>query len=337
MLRRMTIPTGARRALSILALAAGTALLLWQVRETGAGEIARGFYAVGAWGSLAILVLSLLRFAARSTGWSALIEVETPPGRTLAAVIAGDAAGNLTPLSWLVSEPAKAAMLVWAVPGLATSRALAALAAETFFFGVSVAIYSMFGAIALLYVYDIDKSLQVAGLVTLAAMAVCVVIAVWMSLRKPTVVGSALSRLPFGPIRRLGEKVRAFERTAYASTTHPAARVGVVVAAAAFFHLLSLAEMWLTLWLITGESLLIPAFVLDTVGRLTNVVFKMIPLQLGVLQVGSELVARATGLAPGVGVTISLVRTARVILWAGVGLLILARYSTNNQQPTTNN
>jgi hypothetical protein len=52
------------------------------------------------------------------------------------------------------------------------------------------------------------------------------------------------------------------------------------------FHVLSFLEMWLTLWLVTGQSLPVAAFILDTVGRLTNAFFKVIPLQLGVLQVG---------------------------------------------------
>jgi hypothetical protein len=181
-----------RRALSLVAVAFGGALLVWQIREIGTEEIARGFAAVGVWGAVAILLLSGLRFLARSTGWTALLTTDTPPGHALGAVIAGDAAGNLTPLSMLVSEPAKAAVLAWAVPGVSTRDALAALAAETFFFGVSVALYVLLGVGALLYAYDIDPSLRLAGLVTLSAMTIALVIASWMALKRPTVVGSTL-------------------------------------------------------------------------------------------------------------------------------------------------
>ena len=314
-----------RGVLSAIAVVAGAGLLVWQVRETGVQEISRGLLAVGGWGAVAILLLSWLRFAARSTGWTALIATDTPPGRAVAAVIAGDAAGNLTPLSMLVSEPAKAALLSWSVPYLSTTAALASLAAEMFFFGVSVAVYVILGAGALLYVYPVDATVRTAGLVTVGAMSMALLLAVWMALRKPSVVGAILSRVPVPPIRAIAGRVRAFEQTAYASTTHPGARLGVVAVAAAIFHVLSFLELWLTLWLITGESQIVAAFVLDTVGRLTNVLFKVVPFQLGVLQVGSELVARAIGLAPGIGVTVSLVRTARVLVWSVVGLLILAR------------
>jgi hypothetical protein len=341
----------ARRWLvTAIAVAAGIALLIWQVHRTGADNIARGLAAVGWWGAGGILVLSLLRFTARSTGWAALIPADTPPGRALAAMIAGEAAGSLTPLSFVVSEPTKAAYLGASLEAVGTKGALAALAAETFFFGVSVGIYVMAGAAALLYVYPVDHDLQLAGAAALALMAAGLCLAAVLAWRKPRVVSAVLERIARavmpagvnsggstggsgGSIGGVIDHVRAFEHLAYGSTGHPAARIGIVVFAATMFHVLSFLELWLTLWLITGESLPAAAFILDTVGRLTNVLFKMIPLQLGVLQVGSEMVARAIGLAPGVGVTVSLVRTVRVLFWSAIGLvLLLSRSKVKGQR-----
>jgi hypothetical protein len=85
------------------------------------------------------------------------------------------------------------------------------------------------------------------------------------------------------------------------------------------------------LWLITGESLPAAAFILDTVGRLTNIIFKMVPMQLGVLQVGSELVAGALGLPAGTGVTASLIRTIRLLIWTFVGLGLTVRAGINSR------
>jgi len=316
-----------RRALSTIAVAAGLALLAWQVNRTGVANITQGLTLVGWWGAIGILILSLLRFGARSTAWSALIPAETPPGRALAAIIAGEAVGALTPLSMIVSEPAKAAYLAAgsALGSVGVTGALAALAAETFIFAVSVALYIVAGTGVLLYVYPIDATMRVAGLAALAGMTAVLTVAAFMAWRKPAVVSATLARVPIRQIASLSARVHAFEQTAYGSTGHSTARLGVVVAAEAAFHVLSFLELWLTLWLITGESHIAAAFILDTVGRLTNVVFKMIPLQLGVLQVGSELVARAMGLPAGVGVTVSLVRTLRVLVWAGVGLALLGR------------
>jgi hypothetical protein len=314
-----------RRLLTAIAATAGLALLAWQVRATGADNIVRGMAAVGWWGAAGVLALSLARFVARSTAWSALIPADTPPGRALAAIIAGEAVGALTPLSLLVSEPAKAAYLGPALPSVGTAGALAALVAETFFFSVSVAIYVMLGAAALLVAYPVNDVMRAAGLAALGGMTGVLGIATWMAWRKPTLAGALVSRIPVRAVANLAGAVQAFERTAYRSTGHAGARLGVVASAESAFHVLSFAELWFTLWLITGESHMAAAFILDTVGRVTNIVFKMVPLQLGVLQVGSELVAVAVGLAPGVGVTVSLVRTIRVLAWSVVGLGLMGR------------
>jgi hypothetical protein len=324
MLRVMT----RRWILAALAVVLGTALLVWQVRETGTDNILRGMAAVGWMGAGGILLLSFFRFVVRSTGWSALIAGETPPGRALAAMLVGEALGSLTPLSFVVSEPAKAAFLASKRGGVTTGAALAALAAETFIFGVSVAIYIILGAATLLYVYPVDEGLRMAGLWALAGMSAALCGAAWMAWHKPALASALIRRVPLKPAAAFADRVNAFERSAYGSTMHDSARVGVVIACATLFHLLSYLELWLTLWLITGESLPAAAFVLDTVGRLTNVLFKVIPLQLGVLQVGSELVARAMALPPGVGVTVALVRTVRVLFWSSIGVGLLARRTT---------
>jgi len=319
--------------MTAIAVAAGLTLLAWQVQRTGTDNIARGLMAVGWWGAAGIAVLSLLRFTARSTGWSALIPVDVPPGRALAAMIAGEAVGSLTPLSFAISEPTKAAYLGRSIGSVGTRGALAALAAETFIFGISVGLYVMAGAAALLYAYPVDRDVRLAGMAAIGLTAAGLAVAGLMAWRKPHVVSGVLARVPgASSFTALVDHVRAFEQLAYGSTAHPAARLGIVILAATMFHVLSFLELWLTLWLVTGESHAAAAFILDTVGRLTNVLFKMIPLQLGVLQIGSELVARAIGLAPGVGVTVSLIRTVRVMAWSAVGLGLLVGKARPSQK-----
>jgi len=322
----MLAPMRSRRGwITLAAAVVGLALLIWQVRATGVDNIARGLAAVGWLGSAGVLVISLLRFVARSTAWTALIPTDTPPGRALAAIIAGEAVGVLTPLSLLVSEPAKAAYLGSAIPSVGITGALAALVAETFFFSVSVAIYVMLGTAMLLYAYPVDATIRIAGLSVLGGMTGVLIGAAWLAWRKPTVASAIVARLRIRTITELASTVRSFEHTAYRASGHTSARLGIVVASEIGFHVLSFLEMWLTLWLITGESHIAAAFILDTVGRATNVIFKVVPLQLGVLQIGSEIVANALGMPPGTGVAVSLIRTIRVLVWAVVGLGLAVR------------
>jgi hypothetical protein len=141
-----------------------------------------------------------------------------------------------------------------------------------------------------------------------------------MAWQRPKIASAMLSRLPVPKLAAMIERVRDFELQAYGSAGGHGRPIATVVSWHAFFHAMSFAEAWLTLWLLTGESLPLAALVLDTFQRVSNIVFKMIPVRLGVDQVGSEMVALAIGLPPGIGLKMSLVRTARVLVWAIVGL-----------------
>ena len=319
-----------RRVLTLLAVAAGLALLVWQVRAIGWSEIARGFASVGWLGFAAVLLISFGRFVCRGTAWLALLRERMRLSRAIAAFLGGDAAGNLTPLGLLASEPAKAAML--GNPG-GLGRALAALAAETYVFSVSVAAYVQRGTAALLILFPLDRSTELVAVISLAVMAGVLLGAGWVAWTRPAAISAALGRIGIARLARVVDRVRAFETTLYGTVGGNTAGVRTVIVSEIIFHVLSFLEMWLTLWLVTAESQPLAAFVLDAFGRVANIAFKMIPLQLGVLQVGSEMVGRALGLAPGVGTTLSLVRTARVMVWAAVGLLL--QLTTNNSQPTS--
>ena len=324
------IPPVRRSVLAVLALSVGAALLVWQVHQLGLERITSGLSQVG-WGFLLILLLSLLRFVARSIAWTTLIGQPVPIGRAVAATISGDALGNVTPLSLLVSEPVKA-MYLDAGPG--SSRSLAALAAENFFYSVSVGIYVTLGTAAMLRAFPLPPEIHVAGVTALGLMALVLAVAGWTAWQKPTLASAVVSRLPFGRLAAVVDRVRDFEVRTYGSAGGQGRRLGVVVVCETAFHLLSFLETWLTVWLVTGVSSPLAAFVLDTFNRIVNIVAKMIPLRLGVDQVTSERVAVAIGLGPAIGTMVSLIRTGRMMVWAAVGLLLLTRRSLGQARNT---
>jgi len=319
-----------RRAVAgLLLLVAGAALLVWQVREKGASDILSGFRSVGPWFAV-ILGLSLLRFVARTRAWLTFIDVRVPTMPALAATIGGDAIGNLTPLGLLASEPAKAIYLSRFV---AAARALAALTAETFFYTISVAIYIVLGTAAMVEFFALPEAVRLAAWIAMASMGAALAAAAWMAWQRPKIASAMLSRLPVPKLPAMIERVRDFELQAYGSVGGHGRPIATVVSWHAFFHAMSFAESWLTLWLLTGESLPLAALVLDTFQRVSNIVFKMIPLRLGVDQVGSEMVALAIGLPTGIGLKMSLVRTARVLVWAIVGLATGASATATAKRP----
>jgi hypothetical protein len=315
-------PAGARRtALTTVAAALGIALLAWQIRKIGLATIRDDLVAVG-FGFVAILALSLLRFILRSFAWTTLIGERIPLATALAATVGGDALGNITPLSLIVSEPAKA---IYLGSRVSTAQALAALTAENFFYSVSVAIYIVLGTAALLVAFPLDPTLRWAGVIALVAMATVLAAAGWLAWQKPAVASALLARVPLAKLDAVVARVRDFEVRTYGSVGQQAGRLNIVIACETAFHIASFVEAWLTLWLLTGTSLPLEAFVLDTFSRVSNIVFRVVPLRLGVDQLLSDVVGQAIGLRAGIGTTVSLVRTGRVLVWAVVGIGLLLR------------
>jgi hypothetical protein len=100
----------------------------------------------------------------------------------------------------------------------------------------------------------------------------------------------------------------------------------------ACFHLSGVAEVYVVLWFISaagdgggGAALLLTAFVLESVNRVINVVFKFIPLRMGVDEMGSGWVTHALKLGKASGVTLAIIRKARIICWTALGVALLVR------------
>ena len=316
MSRRAAINTG----LSVV----GVALLIWQVQDAGGvAAVRRGLASVGV-GFAAVLVLSFLRFLMRAIAWRALLGEPAPVSAALAATISGDALGNITPFGLAASEPAKA---FYIGRHLDPQRAFAALAAENFFYSVSVAVYVIAGVVAMLVAFEeLPVELRQGGIAALVLMAIVLAAAGWIAWRRPAMASGALRRLPLKQAGTLADRMRDLETLTYGSAAHESARLGQMALAETTFHALSLAESWLVLYLITGgQSLPIEALILDSVSRVINVAFKMIPMRLGVDEISSEMVGVAIGLGAGSGLVVALVRKIRMLVWAAVGLVLWAR------------
>jgi len=306
---------------SVAAALFGAALFALTLRQTRLDEVLAGMHSVG-WGFLLIIVLSGIRLLVRAFAWTLC----TPSAAglrvrdTFPAFLTGDALGNLTPLSLAASEPAKAVYLGQRVD---TTQAFAALTAENFFYTVSIAIYIAVGSAAMLATFDLP-SLRVGGIAALAVMAIGLLGAAWVAWQRPALLSNLLARLPSPHLAAWVDRVRDFETRAYGSAGPGARQLARLTVAEVAFHLLSFAESWLTLYLLTGQSLPLQALILDSVSRAINVVFKLAPmLRVGMDQFSAETFAMAIGLRPpGTGLLTAFVRTVRMLVWAAVGLLI---------------
>lgn len=313
-------PARARRvALSLVLLAAGLAVLWLTIEwlDLTADDLRAGFANIGAW-FLVILLLSLVRFALRARAWVLLTGLPLPLGPAVAATISGDALGNVTPLGLVASEPAKALYLRRiADPG----HTLAALVAENFFYSVSVALYVILASAAMFVLFALPPGVELAGQISLVGMAAILGAAAWLALRQPALVSRLLEAIPVARLRAFAGKVRQFEQRTYGAVTADS-RMGQVAVCEIGFHLLSLAECWLTFWLLAGETSIAPALVFDGFNRVVNVVGRFVPMRLGVEEGGTAVLAGAIGLLPHDGFMLGIVRKVRMLVWAAVGLVL---------------
>lgn len=312
----------------LLTAAAGTALFVWLVR-VGPGEIWTGFQKIG-WGLLWIFVLGGLRFAVRAAAWTLCIE---PPHRlgfvaAFTAVVCGDALGNVTPFGPLVSEPAKIACVRGRV---AIAPALTALAIENVIYSLSVAAMIAAGAAGLLFSVELPLRLRQFNEIAVAAIAAMFVVAAWVLWRRPSVVSTLL------PVTRVTasriEKLRAVEQQVFTFASRRRGAMLPLVALELSFHALGVVEKHLTLWLILGSPPpLLTSFIVETADRLITVAFKFVPFQVGVGEAGTGLVTHLLGLGAAPGVTVSIVRKARMGIWSLVGTALLVHRGLTPRQ-----
>jgi Fe2+ transport system protein FeoA len=315
-------PARHRAAAGLLTAAAGTALLIWFVWKAGPGEIWNGFLKVG-WGLAVIVLLGGLRFGARAAAWVLCIE---PPHRlpfltAFNAVVSGDAIGNVTPFGPLVGEPAKIACVRGHV---AIGPALAALATESVIYSLSVAAMIAAGTIALLWTVELPLRLREFSEIAVGAIAAIFIVAAWVLWKRPAIVSTWL------PARWLAvprlAKLRTLEQEVLTFASRRTGALLPLVALELSFHALGVLEKHLTLWLILGAApALMTSFIVETADRLITVAFKFVPFQVGVGEAGTGLITQLLGMGAAPGVTVSIVRKARMGIWSLVGTGLLVR------------
>jgi hypothetical protein len=309
-----------KRALVAGVAMIGTALFAYSIETLGLASIQDAFVRIG-WGFGAILLLSGAREAVRTLAWTHTVEgpVRLSFRDAFRARLAGEALNALLPMGMLVGEPMKAEHVGHRLP---FATAFGALAMEFAFYGTSLLLLFSAGVVALF---------PSTAVLFIAAMALMVVPLVRNGSRRNGIVepagasegqvASVITRV-LEKLRRLGDPVLGF------IARHPD-RVWRLIALEAAFQGFAVAEGYLTLVLISpGHVAWSSALVLETVSRAVTIMFKMLPMRLGVDEAGAAVFAGHLGLGPATGITLALVRRMRVLCWSAVGIALVLTRST---------
>jgi hypothetical protein len=295
----------------------------------GVDKVIDGIHRTGA-GFAWIILLSGLRFVVRCAAWR--LCVEEPESLSmrdaLAAFVTGDAVGNLTLFGPVASEGTKAMMVRRQLP---TISALSSIALENIFYALSVAVMVLAGAFVFAEAFPATTLTQVATFGSATAALVLGAVTLLLLYRRPRVL-TTIAEWMIGRTSRFGlrsrvDSIRELEDRIHRFATAYPRRVPQVMAYEFLFHALGVAEIYVLLLLLVGgrpQTLLLESIVLETVNRLITIIFKFVPMRIGVDEAGSEMATHVLTLANGVGFTMGIVRKARTLFWAGVGLALLA-------------
>jgi hypothetical protein len=301
--------------LTLASALAGAALFAYAVRRAGIADIIDGIGRVG-WGLVLILGLAGLRFLIRAECWRLCLPptVAFPLPRALAAFLAGDAVGSVTPLGLLASEPTK---VLLTRHHLAPREAIASLAVENFIYATSVLAMVGLGLIVLMTNVPLPGSWIAAGLTALVAMVAGAAIAI------------RAMRGTWDPAR--GSRPRWRERLAMVrdeairfSGGHPR-RLWRVFALDLLFHALAVVEVFVTLqWLLgTRSPTFVQAIVFEALNRVVTAVFKFVPFRVGIDEASAGALAPMLSVNPAAGVALAVVRKVRNLCWAAIGLALV--------------
>jgi Lysylphosphatidylglycerol synthase TM region len=319
---------GPRRAnlTGIATTVLGLVLFAWFVEKVGLGEIWSGLVQVG-WGFGLIIALAGLRFAMRALAWGLCVEPphKLPFQTAFAAVLAGDAVGNLTPLGLFASEPAKVAFVSDRLP---LGQVVTALAIENIFYTLSAAFMIGASTVALLLTFDLPAAVRQGAWAALAAIGLGFAVTALLLWRRPALVRRALSHV-VPKTSRLQDRVDQLHGLEEQIYTFVVRRRGVlvpIVAAEMMFHVLGVLEVYLTWWLIQGAApALMTAFIVEGANRLVQVLFKFVPLRTGVDELTTGSFTEMLGFGAALGTTLAIVRKIRTIAWMVAGTSLLFR------------
>lgn len=316
------MPRSSSAVLNIAVAAIGLALLVVTVQRVGGWPaVVDGIASVG-WWFVIVVLLGAGRMACRARAWIACVhDAKLRFVDAFGAVLAGDTAGNLTPLGVLASEPTK---ILMTRAQLSTVVSVASVAIENAFYTASVLIVLLSGTWIFLQRADVPAGLEQIAEAVLIVVGIAASVGLWAARTRPAV----LSRLAPLVARLAGrsdtsaDAVKQVEARIYAVLQWPIGRLLHVVSWQALFHVLAVTEVWLVLRLVAGgrDISLGDAFLMESAGRFVTVAFKFVPYRLGIDELGSGAIANVLGLSTASGVSLALVRRLRIMVLNAIGL-----------------
>ncbi len=308
----------------------GIGLFIYFVATVGFHEILLGVGKIGFDGFAAILIIYFLRILIRATAWklSVYAPYKLSLRDTLPAVLIGEAMSSMIPLGILISGTAKAVAVRKKVPLVV---GLSSVATENLFYSVITGLFIVLGGFAFLRSFDLADGWRITIDVLIAVILALITLSFVMVLRQWHFASEICEKLyRKGYLTNALEKgrmhVRLFENLIYGFYRKYPRRFLPIILLQITFHTLGILEVWLILSRIsTSVPTIFTSFLLESISRVISTTFKLIPFVIGVDEAGAQFVTETLALGAGVGVTLAIIRKGRIMFWALIGVLLIAK------------
>lgn len=320
-----------RRLFALFPFLLGLALFVALVRGIGVTPIIGNIAQIG-WG-FALLVLTCgARYFLRTLVWYFSIErgsrrLSLP---TLFNIrLAGETIGELMFAGLVVGESTKAIAASRWLPGVS---AYSSVFIENLLFGLSVVIFLAGGILVLFLSTLLPFPILILSMILVVFLLACGVILLLMLHRGWQVLSPLLSyfeRKQFGwsILERQAPQIRSFENAVHGFyRSHRNLFLGLMGLEFST-HFIGVFEAWWILYLIHCQGTWLAAFLAESVNRLINSFFSIIPLRLGVDEGGMALVLESIGYPAAVGISLAIIRKVRLMVWMIPGLFLIGQYS----------
>jgi hypothetical protein len=221
----------------------------------------------------------------------------------------------VTPFGLAASEPTKAFL---SRRHLATADAVSSLATDNLVYAASALAMVAVGVIVLLATVPLPFAWQEWG----AAAVILLVAAMLAGVRLLRGTWSPEQ----GPRPAWRERLAGVRQSVLGFSTANPGRLWQAFGLGMTFHALAVFETYLTLGWIdpAGAPTLSHSVVFEALNRVQMLAFKFVPFRVGVDEALTGALAPALAVAAAVGVTLAFVRKVRNLLWAGLGLMLMA-------------
>ncbi len=311
-----------------VAFALGVALLVYVLRRVGIQPIFDALAQIG-FGFFVLLGISGLRHVFRTFSMRIAVPLEHRRfnfPQALAARLGGEAITFLTFTGPVLGEATKAALLKKRVP---LASGVQALVVDNLLYNLSVALFILSGACAMLVFYDLPDwaeyalmGIAGASLLTLVAAALAVQRRVMLLTR--VVDGLVRMGLKKKLLAARREHVHRLEANVYDFYHHRPGTFFAMVGMDLLAHASSVVEVYVTLRMLGHTMSWQAPFVIESLTKVINFAFGFVPGTIGVYEGGTGLILHTLGFAAATGVTLALVRKAGTVFWTGIGLVLLA-------------